>query len=139
VPRQASNVDFVVAARVRQRRKLLEMSQEQVASQLGISFQQVQKYEKGVNRIAAGRLFDLARVFGIPVQALFPDFSEFSEEDADRREDTRQLSEFALCGEGWQLCCAFAKISNAEKRKAVIELIEGLSGDDVPGDSPKLQ
>jgi hypothetical protein len=81
----------------------------------------------------------MARIFGIPVQALFPDFSEFSEEDAGRRGDTRQLSEFALSGEGWQLCSAFAKISDAEKRKAVLELIEGLSGDDVPGNLSKLQ
>ena len=64
-------MDAHVGTRVRLRRMLLGMSQEKLGEHLGLTFQQVQKYEKGVNRIGASRLFDLARVLGVPVQFFY--------------------------------------------------------------------
>ena len=64
-------MDVHVGSRVRLRRMLLGMSQEKLGEHLGLTFQQVQKYEKGVNRIGASRLFDLAKVLGVPVQFFY--------------------------------------------------------------------
>jgi transcriptional regulator with XRE-family HTH domain len=69
--RQATRVDIWVGARLRQRRLELAMSQEELADILGITFQQVQKYEKGANRIAASRLFDLAAALDMPIEYFF--------------------------------------------------------------------
>ncbi len=66
-------VDIHVGARMRQRRTLLGMTQTTLADALGISFQQVQKYENGTNRIGASRLFDLSRVLDVPVEYFFDD------------------------------------------------------------------
>ena len=66
--RRANPVDVHVGARVRLRRMLLGMSQEKLGEHLGLTFQQIQKYEKGINRIGASRLFDLSQVLGVPVQ-----------------------------------------------------------------------
>ena len=69
--RRANPMDVHVGTRVRLRRMLLGMSQEKLGEHLGLTFQQVQKYEKGVNRIGASRLFDLAKVLGVPVQFFY--------------------------------------------------------------------
>lgn len=68
-----NNVDIHVGNRVRQRRTLLGLSQEKLAGSLDLTFQQVQKYERGANRIGAGRLFDLSRALGVPVTYFFED------------------------------------------------------------------
>jgi transcriptional regulator with XRE-family HTH domain len=67
-------IDRQVAARVRMRRLMLDMSQQQLAAGLGISFQQVQKYEKGSNRIGASRLQQIAEILEVPVSSFFEDF-----------------------------------------------------------------
>ena len=69
--RRANPMDVHVGTRVRLRRMLLGMSQEKLGENLGLTFQQVQKYEKGVNRIGASRLYDLAKVLGVTVQFFY--------------------------------------------------------------------
>ena len=69
--RRANPIDIHVGSRVRFRRMLLGMSQEKLGEKLGLTFQQVQKYEKGINRIGASRLFDLAQVLGVSVQFFY--------------------------------------------------------------------
>jgi transcriptional regulator with XRE-family HTH domain len=71
--RRPNPIDAHVGSRVRLRRMLLGMSQEKLGERLGLTFQQVQKYEKGVNRIGASRLFDLAQILGVPVQFFYED------------------------------------------------------------------
>jgi len=71
--RRANPIDIHVGSRVRFRRMLLGMSQEKLGEKLGLTFQQVQKYEKGINRIGASRLYDLAQVLGVPVQFFYED------------------------------------------------------------------
>src|SRR4028119_625057 len=68
-----SPIDVHVGSRVRLRRTLLGMSQEKLGEALGLTFQQVQKYERGVNRIGASRLFDLSRVLDVPISFFFDD------------------------------------------------------------------
>jgi DNA-binding XRE family transcriptional regulator len=69
--RRANPVDVHVGSRVRLRRMLLGMSQEKLGEHLGLTFQQIQKYEKGINRIGASRLFDLSKVLAVPVQFFY--------------------------------------------------------------------
>ena len=69
--RRANPIDVHVGSRVRLRRMLLGMSQEKLGEHLGLTFQQIQKYEKGINRIGASRLFDLSQVMGVPVQYFY--------------------------------------------------------------------
>src|SRR5882757_8840256 len=67
----ANPIDIQVGNRVRIRRMLIGMSQEKLGDMLGLTFQQVQKYEKGVNRIGAGRLYEIARILGVPVDFFY--------------------------------------------------------------------
>src|SRR4051795_11251213 len=73
---RASPIDVHVGARIRLRRTLLGMSQEKLGEALGLTFQQVQKYERGVNRVGASRLFDLSRVLDVPISFFFDDMPE---------------------------------------------------------------
>ena len=70
--REANSLDRKIGAKVRERRRDIGMSQEKLAELLGVTFQQVQKYEKGKNRIAASRLWDIARALLLPVARFFP-------------------------------------------------------------------
>src|ERR1700721_4367561 len=69
--KQANPIDVQVGNRVRIRRMLIGMSQERLGDLLGLTFQQVQKYEKGVNRIGAGRLFEVSRILGVPIDFFY--------------------------------------------------------------------
>lgn len=133
--RKPNPIDAHVGTRVRLRRMLLGMSQEKLGEHLGLTFQQVQKYEKGVNRIGASRLFDLARVLGVPVQffydeapadvidgALAPGFSEQPAES--------YVIEFLSTREGLELNKAFVRITDPKVRRSVVELVRSLGGED---------
>ena len=133
--RKPNPIDAHVGTRVRLRRMLLGMSQEKLGEHLGLTFQQVQKYEKGVNRIGASRLFDLARVLGVPVQffydeaptdvidtALAPGFSEQPAES--------YVIEFLSTREGLELNKAFVKITDPKVRRSVVELVRSLGGEE---------
>ena len=73
---RSSPIDAHVGSRIRLRRTLLGMSQERLGESLGLTFQQVQKYERGVNRVGASRLFDLSRVLDVPISFFFDDMPE---------------------------------------------------------------
>src|SRR5262249_58573884 len=75
-------IDVHVGSRVRLRRTLLGMSQEKLGEAIGLTFQQVQKYERGANRVGASRLFDLSRVLDVPVSFLFEDLPGFAGSEA---------------------------------------------------------
>src|ERR1051325_5577753 len=105
--KQANPIDAQVGNRVRIRRMLIGMSQERLGDLLGLTFQQVQKYEKGVNRIGAGRLFEMARILGVPI-----DFFYEGVESGEGRpgfaepECAPPVMEFVSSGEGLQLSLA---------------------------------
>jgi transcriptional regulator with XRE-family HTH domain len=133
--RRANPMDVHVGGRVRMRRMLLGMSQEKLGEQLGLTFQQVQKYEKGVNRIGASRLFEMAKVLGVPVQFFYDDapygasgispVAGFAEKPSDS-----YVVDFLATREGLDLNKAFARITDPKVRKAICDLVKSLAGDD---------
>ena len=120
---------------------LLGMSQERLGEKLGLTFQQVQKYEKGVNRIGASRLFELSRVLGVSVSffydeapdhmlaasetAAIPGFAEMPAES--------YASDFLSSREGLELNKAFARISDPKIRRTIVDLVRSLAGEEVKG------
>jgi len=131
VPRkQADPIDANVGNRVRLRRMLVGMSQEKLGELLGLTFQQVQKYEKGVNRVGAGRLFRIARILNVEIPYFFQDVQDnlsgaqsgFAEEAA-----APPVMEFVSSGEGLQLSRAFMRIQAAKVRKRVLELVKSMA------------
>src|ERR1700759_4282435 len=105
--KQANPVDAQVGNRVRIRRMLIGMSQEKLGDLLGLTFQQVQKYEKGVNRIGAGRLYEIARILGVPIDFFYDGMASGPESSgsSDSR-STPPVMEFVSSGEGLQLSLA---------------------------------
>lgn len=124
--RAANAIDRKIGQRVRSRRLEIGMSQERLAELLGVTFQQVQKYEKGVNRIAASRLHDISNALDMPVSRFFEGMSAsrsggVSEMSKDYTED------ILATPEGAQLVALFASIQNVRVRRRVIELVRALA------------
>ncbi len=110
---------------------MLGMSQEQLASSLGLTFQQVQKYERGMNRIGASRLYHIATALGVPVQFFYeglPDTEVSGEKEDAAREDMDQIMSFLLSSEGLALASAFLKIGDASTRRRLVDLVRALAG-----------
>jgi transcriptional regulator with XRE-family HTH domain len=120
-----SPIDIAVGRQVRMRRMMLGMSQEKLADALGMSFQQVQKYEKGSNRIGAGRLQQIANVLQVPVTAFF-DEAKVINGDSDFRSDLQALF---TTRDGLDLAKAFQKIQDAKLRRRIVDLVEQLAGE----------
>ena len=133
--RRPNPIDAHVGSRVRLRRMLLGMSQEKLGEHLGLTFQQVQKYEKGVNRIGASRLFDLSHVLGVPVQFFYEDApvgvtEHVSAHGLAERPTESFVVEFLSSREGLELNKAFVKLSDARVRRSIVELVRALAGED---------
>lgn len=110
---------------------MLGMSQEKLGERLGLTFQQVQKYEKGVNRIGAGRLFDLARILEIGVLYFYDGLVDpmsgrpgFAEAEVPPPSPPRQTPESA------QLLGAFSRISNLNVRRRLLDLVRAIGGEE---------
>ena len=110
---------------------LVGMSQERLGELLGLTFQQVQKYEKGINRIGAGRLFEVAGILGVPISFFYEDVETGARAGgfADG-EEPPPVMEFLSSGEGLQLSLAFMRIKNAKVRRRILELVRSLAGED---------
>ena len=108
---------------------LIGMSQERLGELLGLTFQQVQKYEKGVNRIGAGRLFDVARILGVPIDYFYESVSSQLSGARGVAEygNPGPVMEFVSSGEGLQLSLAFMRIKDARVRKRVLDLVRSLA------------
>ena len=125
--------DVHVGSRVRLRRNMLGMSQEKLGESLGITFQQIQKYEKGANRVGASRLQAIARVLGVPVSFFFENApGQESETSLGFAEEPINSAAFDFCTstEGLQLNRAFVKISNPKVRRQIIDLVKLLAAED---------
>jgi transcriptional regulator with XRE-family HTH domain len=123
-------VDQHVGSRVRLRRMLLGMSQERLGESMGLTFQQVQKYEKGVNRIGASRLFQISKILDVPVQFFFeeaPHSDGASARGMAEPESEAFILEFLNSREGLELNRAFVKIADSKIRKSVVDLVRALS------------
>ena len=125
-------IDIHVGSRVRLRRMMLGMSQEKLGEQLGITFQQIQKYEKGTNRIGASRLQHIAAVLNVPVSFFFED-APGPKPGSDGFEESSSSSyvvDFLSSSEGLQLNKAFVRIKEPQVRKRVVDLVKALAGDE---------
>lgn len=124
-------VDIHVGSRVRLRRTLLGMSQEKLGTAVGLSFQQIQKYERGANRIGSSRLFQFAQVLDVPVSFFFDDMPEEiarSQPGASlNASESFQQDQFAR-RETLELVRAYYKIRNPNVRKRVFELTKAVAG-----------
>lgn len=123
-------VDVHVGRRVRMRRVLIGLSQEKLGEQLGLTFQQVQKYEKGSNRVSASRLYQIAHILGVPVSFFFDDLPEMGAGNsvtgfAESSSDATVL-DFLNSSEGLQLNKAFAEIKEPAVRRKIVELVKSL-------------
>lgn len=121
--RDPNYIDVHVGARIRMRRQLINMSQERLGELLGITFQQVQKYEKGSNRISASRLFYASKTLGVPVQ-FFYDGLPGMEAGEGLREggEGDEFSAAMMSPEGVQLAKAFKDADSSTKRKLIASL-----------------
>ena len=127
--KQANPVDGHVGNRMRLRRMLVGLSQEKMGEMLGLTFQQVQKYEKGVNRIGAGRLYQIAEILSVPISYFYEGFVGLEPRHGGANDDsaTKPVMDFLSSGEGLQLTLAFMRIKDSTVRKRVIDLIKSLA------------
>lgn len=121
-------IDTHVGSRIRLRRNMLGMSQEKLGESLGITFQQIQKYEKGMNRVGASRLQAISGILSVPVSYFFEDApgvdgaGGFAESKG-----AEYVGDFLSSAEGIQLNRAFVKIPDAKVRRKVVELVKALA------------
>jgi transcriptional regulator with XRE-family HTH domain len=125
-------IDRHVGSRVRMRRMLIGMSQEKLGEALGLTFQQVQKYEKGTNRIGASRLHRIASVLGVPIEFFYEDAPHGSAAASGFAESSSStyMSDFLSSNEGVQLVKAFLAIKDPKIRRKVVELIAVLASEE---------
>lgn len=141
--RRPNPIDVHVGSRVRFRRMLLGMSQEKLAEKLGLTFQQIQKYEKGINRIGASRLFDLAQVLSVPVQFFYEEAPANGAEAAQfvptgfgEAGPETSIVEFLKSRDGLELNKAFVRIQDVKARRAIVDLVRSLANVDTVEEQP---
>ena len=131
--RKPNPVDIHVGSRVRLRRTMSGMSQEKLGDSVGISFQQIQKYEKGTNRIGASRLLQIATVLSTPISLFFegaPGASSDPQSGFAGSASTNYVVDFLSSSEGLQLNRAFVKIPDQKVRRKLIELARVLANEE---------
>jgi transcriptional regulator with XRE-family HTH domain len=124
--------DKYVGQRVRMRRLMLGMSQTKLGDALGLTFQQVQKYEKGTNRISASRLQQIASIQQVPVTFFFEGAPRVPRQDEAPTAAAfpQYLSDYLATSDGLQLTKAFMQIPDAKLRRSIVSLVEQLAGPD---------
>jgi transcriptional regulator with XRE-family HTH domain len=122
--------DKHVGSRVRMRRMMLSMSQEKLGDALGLTFQQVQKYEKGTNRIGASRLQQISHILQVPVSFFFEGAPSLAPHPEGMKEapSPAYISDFLATSEGLALTKAFTRIKEAKLRRRIVDLVEAIAG-----------
>ncbi|MFZ4540472.1 MAG: helix-turn-helix domain-containing protein [Rickettsiales bacterium] len=128
-------VDTHVGRRLRQKRTFLGLSQESVGKQIGVTFQQIQKYERGINRMGASRLYDFAKALGVQVSYFFEGYGDYAAEDGTgmgAAEPNAQAFEHDAMNnrETLEVMRAYYRIKNPALRKRVVELIKAMSAEE---------
>jgi transcriptional regulator with XRE-family HTH domain len=130
-PRGPNPIDQHVGSRVRLRRQLMKMSQEKLGDELGVTFQQVQKYERGANRVGASRLYRLSRVLEVPVQFFFEGLGDKTSVSGLAEDDqTPIVYDFIQSSDGVSLADSFSRIKDARVRRRILELVRTLASED---------
>jgi transcriptional regulator with XRE-family HTH domain len=124
--------DQHVGARVRMRRKMVAMSQEKLGAALGLTFQQVQKYEKGATRISASRLQQMSHILQVPVEFFFEGAPNASAPHGSNGSalSMAQIDDFVSDSDGLRLIRAFMRIDNPDLRLRIVMLVQEIAGDD---------
>jgi transcriptional regulator with XRE-family HTH domain len=131
VPRSGLNpIDGHVGSRVRMRRLMLKMSQSDLADGLGLTFQQVQKYEKGTNRIGASRLQQISQILQVPVPFFFDRAPGQSGAAVEIADSDSYVNEFLATSDGLALVKAFMRLPNPKLRRAIVHLVEQITPED---------
>jgi len=134
IAKKAPNpTDKHVGARVRMRRMMLGMSQEKLGDALGLTFQQVQKYEKGANRIGASRLQQISSILQVPVAFFFegaPHAPGHHGGGMSEAPSPAYVSDFLATSDGLALTKAFMRIKDAKLRRRIVDLVQQIAGED---------
>ncbi len=132
--RKPSSVDVHVGGRVRVRRRLINMTQETLADLIAVTFQQVQKYERGSNRISASKLFAIAEALEVPISYFFDGLEETTGEGSDNGSE-QTIQGFLRTSEGLELARLFPKIARGPLRRRILELVRAAALEDVGADA----
>jgi len=127
-------IDKHVGSRVRMRRMMLSMSQEKLGDALGLTFQQVQKYEKGTNRIGASRLQQISNILQVPVSFFFEGAPHIGGErhsgGMGEAPSPAYVSDFLATSDGLSLTKSFMRIKNSKLRRRIVDLVEQIAGEE---------
>jgi transcriptional regulator with XRE-family HTH domain len=124
--KSATKVDGIVGRNIRVHRLVKGLTQEELGEKLGVTFQQIQKYEKGTNRVGSGRLYGIADILEVPVAAFF--------EGGETKSKSRNSSPYDLLADpvSLRMVQAFSRISNSKARRAVLALVETINSSGKP-------
>jgi transcriptional regulator with XRE-family HTH domain len=131
MPKKSPNsTDKHVGSRVRMRRMMLDMSQTELGNNIGLTFQQVQKYEKGTNRIGAGRLHEISRILQVPISFFFEGSPREpgARGEADGPPLPTYVTDFLATSDGLALTKAFMQIKDANLRRRIVSLVQEITG-----------
>ena len=130
-------IDRHVGSRVRMRRMMLGMSQEKLGDALGLTFQQVQKYEKGTNRIGASRLQQISHILQVPVAFFFEGAPHVpglpGSVEMDPAPSPAYVADFLATSDGLSLTKAFMRIPDAKLRRRIVDLVQQIAGGETEG------
>jgi transcriptional regulator with XRE-family HTH domain len=128
--KSTGSVDKEIGTRVRTRRMVIGMSQEKLGDMLGLTFQQVQKYEKGTNRISVSRMIEIAKVLGVDIHFFFDGLAGSKAAGFAEPAQPEFLHDFMSMQDGHQLMRAFTRIKSAKTRRAVVQLAASLADEE---------
>lgn len=131
----AHPVDVHVGRRLRLRRTILGMSQEAIGKQIGVTFQQIQKYERGINRMGASRLYDFSKGLGVPVAYFFDGYGDYGADEGSALMAAESKAaafehDAASSRETFEVMRAYYRIKNPALRKRVVDLIKAMAAED---------
>ena len=124
---RAHHIDIHAGSRVRARRKALKISQQELAKHLNLTFQQVQKYERGSNRISASKLFEIAQVLQVPVAYFFEGYQTDGVTPQTPASPQAEVHEFLRTAEAMDLGTAFLGIQSPEQRRRILDLMRAMA------------
>lgn len=129
--KSTGSIDKEIGSRVRMRRVSIGMSQEKLGDMLGLTFQQVQKYEKGTNRISVSRLVDIAKILGVDIHFFFNGIKSVTHANGFAEEEAPPyISDVMSTPEGLQLIRTFTGIKSPKVRKSIVQLVSSLAAQD---------
>jgi transcriptional regulator with XRE-family HTH domain len=124
--RHPNPIDLHVGARIRMRRKILGVSQERLAEDLGLTFQQIQKYERGANRVSASKLYEIAKSLQSSVAYFFEGLADTTNEGVAEGSEPF-VHDFLMTSEGLELAALFPRITRPKVRRRILELVRSMA------------